>query len=187
MKSENIRKLTGTALFTALVVVLQLLSNYISFGPVNITLSLTAIVLGALLYGPIVGAFLGLVNGAIVLTAPATLSVFMTANPVATVFICLLKTAIAGAIAGFMPMIFRNEKIRLIGVILASLLVPIINTGLFAIGSLIFFMDIFKKSVEYLFLTGIGVNFLIEFGVNALLSPTIYFLYDFYKKRYQHE
>lgn len=186
MKSENIRKLTGTALFTALVVVLQLLSNYISFGPVNITLSLTPIVLGALLYGPIVGAFLGLVNGAIVLTAPATLSVFMTANPVATVFICLLKTAIAGAIAGFMPMIFRNEKIRLIGVILASLLVPIINTGLFAIGSLIFFMDIFQ-SVEYLFLTAIGVNFLIEFGVNALLSPTIYFLYDFYKKRYQHE
>ncbi len=186
MKSENIRKLTGTALFTALVVVLQLLSNYISFGPVNITLSLTPIVLGALLYGPIVGALLGLVNGAIVLTAPATLSVFMTANPVATVFICLLKTAIAGAIAGFMPMIFRNEKIRLIGVILASLLVPIINTGLFAIGSLIFFMDIFK-SIEYLFLTAIGVNFLIEFGVNALLSPTIYFLYDFYKKRYQHE
>lgn len=186
MKNENIRKLSGTALFTALVVVLQLLSNYISFGPVNITLSLTPIVLGALLYGPIVGGFLGLVNGAIVLTAPSTLGTFMPYNPVATVFICLLKTTIAGVVTGFIPMIFKKGKLRIFGVILASLLVPIINTGLFALGSVIFFMDIFG-SVEYLFLTAIGINFLIEFGINALLSPTIYFLFDFYKKRYQQE
>lgn len=180
MKNNQIRKLTGIALFVALIMILTLLSNYITFGPISINLSLIPVILGSLIYGPIVGFILGLVNGGLVLAAPSTQG-FFALNPVATVFVCLLKTGIAGMVCGFMPMIFKNHK--QVGVIFGSFLVPIINTGLFAIGSLIFFMDLFD-SVEYLFLGAIGINFIVEVAINGLLSPTIYLLFDLYNKKH---
>lgn len=180
MKNNQIRKLTGIALFAALIIILQLVSNYITFGPISINLSLIPVILGSLIYGPIVGFIFGLVNGGLVLAAPST-QAFFAINPVATVFVCLLKTGIAGLVCGFMPMIFKNHK--KVAVILGSFLVPIINTGLFAVGSLIFFMDLFG-SVEYLLLGAIGINFIVEVAVNGLLSPTIYLLFEFYNKKH---
>lgn len=182
--NDKVKRLTALGALTALIVILQFISNYVAIGPVSITLSLICIVIGAYLYGPIAGLFLGLVNGAIVLTAPST-QFFLAYKPLWTVLVCLLKMGIAGLVAGFMPMIFKkHEKV---GVIVASLLVPIINTGLFAIGSLLFFMDLFNNSVAYLFLSVIGINFLIEFGVNALLSPSVYFIIKVVKTKYYPE
>lgn len=180
----SVKNITTIGLLTAITVVLQLLANYISFGPVNITLSLIPIVIGALICGPWGGLFLGLVNGAIILAAPGT-SVFLTYKPLETIFLCLFKTGIAGLAAGFLPLILKKHQ--KIAVIIASIMVPIINTGLFALGCLLFFMDIFSYDVGYLFLGVIGINFIIEFSVNAILSPTVYFIYKTIKNKYTKE
>ena len=118
----TVRTIAGLGVLTAMVVVLQLLSNYVQFGPVSITLSLFPIAVGAMLYGPLGGLFLGLVNGAIVLTAPSTISFFFAYEPVGTVVICLLKTGLAGLIAGF---IFKlKDKDVNIDFIAALVLLP---------------------------------------------------------------
>ena len=181
--SDKVKVITGVGVCTALVVILQIFSNYVAFGPVSITLALIPVVIGALMYGPWAGLFLGAVMGGIILTAPST-GLFLGYRPVVTVFLCLLKTGIAGMVAGFMPWIFKKHQ--KLSVILASILVPIINTGLFALGFILFFrneptmLGLAKSAnmdiATFLFLGVIGVNFLIEFGVNALLSPTTYFI-----------
>ena len=68
--SKLIRKITATAMLTALTVIFQFIGNQIVIGPVSINLSLLPIAIGAILYGPLVGLFLGMVNGALVLLGP---------------------------------------------------------------------------------------------------------------------
>ena len=50
--SRKIRRMVGLAALASMIVVLQLISNYIQFGPVSITLALIPNVVGAILYGP---------------------------------------------------------------------------------------------------------------------------------------
>ena len=73
-KSVRIKNMVGIAIFAAVVIVLQLFSNYVTFGPVSITLALIPIVVGAVVYGPLAGFILGAVGGLLVLVAPATIS-----------------------------------------------------------------------------------------------------------------
>lgn len=108
-KFFTVRTIAGLGVLTAMVVVLQLLSNYVQFGPVSITLSLFPIAVGAMLYGPLGGLFLGLVNGAIVLTAPSTISFFFAYSPVGTIAVCLLKTGLAGLIAGLIFKLYKKD------------------------------------------------------------------------------
>lgn len=67
-----IKKMTGIAMLAVLVCIFALISNYITIGSVNITLSLIPIVIGAIVFGPLAGFILGLVNGVMVLLAPST-------------------------------------------------------------------------------------------------------------------
>ena len=78
------RTLTGVALFTAIVVVLQLVGAFIRFGPFSISLVLVPIVVGAALYGPAAGAWLGLVFGLVVLIS-GDAAAFLAVNPLGTV------------------------------------------------------------------------------------------------------
>lgn len=179
----KIKTITGLGLLTALVVVLQVISNYIQL-PISITLSLIPIVVGAIAYGPFAGAFLGFINGIIILTAPSTTGFFMNYSVAGTFITCLTKTTVAGFIAG---LIFKGLKEKpLLGTILASISLPIINTGMFVGYTFAFFMKGieelagkagFENPVVYLFIGFIGINFIIEFAVNSLLSPFISQLY----------
>ena len=58
---DNQRKLIYTAMFAAVVVVLQMFVS-IPVGMFTITLTLVPIMLGAILFGPASGAFLGKVK-----------------------------------------------------------------------------------------------------------------------------
>ena len=60
MKNRSIKKMTGLSLLTAVTVVLALLSN-VTIGTVNLNLALIPIVVGACIYGPSGGLFLGIV------------------------------------------------------------------------------------------------------------------------------
>ena len=59
--------MVGMALFAAIVVVLQIIGNYIRIGNFSISLVLVPIIVGAALYGPAGGAFLGGVFGIVVI------------------------------------------------------------------------------------------------------------------------
>ena len=128
------RTLVGTGILTAIVIVLQSMALAIRFGTFSITLVLIPIVVGAALYGVKSGAWLGFVFGLITL-GDATL--FLGINAVGTVITCLLKGALAGAAAGAVYKLLENKN-RWIAVILASLVCPIVNTGIFVIGCYVF-------------------------------------------------
>lgn len=173
------RTITALATLVALEVVLTLISNYVTLGQVNFNLALIPIAVGACMYGPLAGLFLGLVNGAITLAAPGT-AFGLTYNAWATVLMCLIKTGIAGLIAGFIFRLFRNKK-PFIGSILASMSIPVINTGLYLLFSYLWFLPVFEQQMAdagqtfFIFMVGmIWVNFVVEFGVSAVLSPAVY-------------
>lgn len=188
MKNIRTRTITGIAILLAIEILLQIIGNVWALGPVSINLSLIPIALGAIIFGPFAGAFLGLVNGVIVLLAPSTQAVFWQVTPLGTLLVCLLKCTIAGFISG---LIFRllNKKNKLIAVILASIVVPIINTGLFALGCFTVFKSIVESSCEngsiytFVFLVFIGWNFVFEFSVTSILSPTVYKIVSIYERR----
>lgn len=174
MKRRQLTKfITGLALLVALEVVLSIVSNFMP-GVVNFNLGLTPIVIGAVLYGPIGGLILGIINGFITLIAPGT-QVFLGFNAILTILLCLLKTGLAGLFAGLIYKALNKLNFKA-SVIVSGLVVPIVNTSLFIIGVLLFFLPIYgegKEAVGVLFSTVITINFLIEFLISALLSPAI--------------
>lgn len=174
-RKKMVNVIVGNGIFAALTVVLTLISNNISIAGVSINLALIPIALAAILYGTASGVFIGLVNGGIVMLSAAP---FFAINPVATVFVCLIKSALAGLVASLVYKALKNKNEHL-GVILATILVPIVNTSIFIIGSLLFFNGAFGELISIF----IGVNFIVEFIINALLSPSIYYIVKVVRKR----
>lgn len=190
-ESLKIKKIVGLGLLTALLMVFQFIGNYIAIGPVNINLSLVIIAIGAIVYGPLSGLFLGLINGVITIISPSTLALFMPVSPVGTILICLLKTGLAGLLAGLIYKLFEKIKKPKIGAVFAGFLVPIVNTLIFAGGSLIFFQPLLNQSINanmpnafmVLILGFIGVNFFVEIGVTTLLTPVVLLVIKLFANR----
>lgn len=185
-QKTQIKKITGVGLLTAITVVLTLLGNTIAIGPVAINLSLIPIALGAIIYGPLSGLLLGVVNGVVVLLAPST-SIFLSHNAIFTVVTCLLKTGIAGLISGLIyKWISRyNEKVS---IIIAGLVVPIINTSIFCLCVFLFFYDLLlagqgANAFVYFALTIVGWNFIFEIVATTVLSPTLIHVAKIIKKK----
>lgn len=179
-------KVVGLGLFTAIVVVLQLLGSFIKFGPFSITLVLAPIVIGAALYGIGAGAYLGLVFGATVLIS-GDAAAFLTINPIGTVIIVLLKGMLAGLAAGLVYSLISKAS-SLAGVIVAGVVCPIVNTGIFLAGCYIFFQEwlvaVFGTTGFVTVVAGlVGVNFLVELGINMVLSTAIVKIINLGKKQ----
>lgn len=182
--NERVKKLVGISILIALAIALTLISNYIPTGVVNINLVLIVIAVGACLYGPLVGLLLGLVNGVLTVIAPATLAYFFPIHPLLTILLCLLKTGLAGLFAGLVFKLFKNKH-EFVGTVLASILIPIVNTGLFILGVLAFFLSIYGDATTLL--TAIlTLNFLIEFLSITIISPVIYRIIVIIRHRYMH-
>ena len=180
MNLKNTRTLVGVALFTAIVVVLQLLGSFIRFGPFSISLVLIPIVVGAALYGAGAGAWLGFVFGLVVLLS-GDAAAFLTVNPLGTVLVVLLKGAMAGLCAG---LVFRalEKKNKTVAVVASAITAPVVNTGIFLLGCLLFFMPTinewaagagFASAGKFMILGLVGGNFLFEVLINIVLSPVI--------------
>ena len=205
MKKQNIsiQTLSGLAILTAIVVVLQLVGSQIHFGPFSISLVLIPIVVGAAVYGPLAGAWLGFVFSVIVLTMDSAL--FMGINAIGTVLTVILKGTLAGLCAGLIYSAFKkwafvfknletgNESWQInLGVILAAIVCPVVNTGLFLVGCALFFLPTIREwgigagysnVVGYMFLGLVGGNFLVELLINLILSPVIVQLIHIGKRR----
>lgn len=183
-KKIDVKRLAFIALMTAITAVLQVLSGVIQFGPFSITLALTPIVVGAALYGWKAGAWLGLVFGAVTLT---NAGLFLAINAPGAIAVCLLKGALAGAAAGLIYKLLEKKN-AYVAVIAAAIVCPLVNTGVFILGCLLFFMEAITawadggNAFAFIFVGLIGVNFFLEFGVNLVLSPVVFRIIQIGKK-----
>ena len=180
MNSESrTRMIVGMGLLTAIVVVLQALSLSIRFGMFTITLVLVPIIVGAALYGVWAGGWLGFVFGIVVLFTDA--GAFLAVNIPGTIITVLAKGIGAGVAAGFVYALLAKKN-RFVATLVSGIVAPVVNTGLFLLGCLIFFMPTIKGWAEaagfenagsYLILGMVGTNFVIELIINLALSATI--------------
>lgn len=181
---KKISAIVGTGVLAAIIIVLQTLAGSISVGPFTITLSIVPIIIGAVLYGPKSGTILGAVFGLIVVAAVISGTdvggaMMFQQNPIVTVILCILKSTLAGFAAGMVASKFAKKSKLNFGVMLASILAPICNTGIFILGASIFFLDLLKSwagsqdVIIYIFAGLVGVNFLIELAVGIILVPVV--------------
>ena len=173
MNHQKINRMVGIAVLAALVVVLQLLSSVIKIGTVSITLTLIPIVVGAAFYGPGAGAILGTVFGLVVFLA----------NPFLCAVVCIGKGTLSGWCAGLVYRLVARKDAALgrnaVAVLLAAITAPVVNTGVFLLGMVLFFQETLRAwaagsaLLTYALFTLAGVNFLVELGLNLVLSPAV--------------
>jgi len=183
-KPLNVTKMVELALLTALVVVLQLLSNVMQFGPVAFSLALVPVVIGALMLGPLAGAFLGGVLGLVNFISSfynAFLLMLFHSAPVAYILVCFGKTILAGLVAGLIYKALCRKR-EFLGVCLASLSAPVVNTGIFLVMMVAFFRGALITAFgaenvgniwTFVMVGIITFNFFIEFGINAALCVAV--------------
>ena len=185
----RVRNMILLAVFTALVVVLSFVK--IPLGPFSVTLTLPVIVIGGALCGVWAGAWLGAVFSVMVFVI-GDAAAFLAINIPATILVVMLKGTAAGLAASFVyRLLQKNNKITL-ATITAAVTAPIVNTGIFSVGCLLFFMETIKSwglgsgftsGISYLFLGMIGLNFVVELAVNLVLTPVIIRLIDLVVKK----
>lgn len=169
-------------ILTAITVVLEVFAGFVGirFGPFNITLALAPTIVGAAMYGWKAGAWLGFVFSFVVLFEPST-ATFMTVNAPATILVVLIKGTVAGIVGGLVYTLI-SKKNKLAAVITAGVAMPLVNTGIFLLGCVLFFFDTVSKLGEsmgysnvfvFLIVGMTGLNFLVETAINLCLSTAI--------------
>ncbi len=185
MKTQNRKMSTETmvlgAVLTALVVILQFMGAFIKLGPFSISLVLVPIVIGAASCGIGMGAWLGLVFGIVVL-ASGDAAAFLAVHVTGTIVTVILKGVLCGLFAGLAYKAFERFNTYL-AVVIAAVVCPLTNTGIFLLGCLVFFMDTVASwasalgfggdVARYMIFVLVGGNFLFELGSNIILSPVI--------------
>ena len=178
---SNTQKIVLGAVLTALVVILQLMGSFIRFGPFSISLVLIPIVIGAATCGVGIGGWLGLVFGTVVLLS-GDAAAFLAVNVPGTVITVLLKGILCGIVSGFCYRIFSKYN-RYLAVVIAAVVCPLVNTGVFLLGCSVFFMDTVAAWAQaggygtdiarYALFGLVGINFPVELAFNLVLSPVI--------------
>ena len=174
---KGLKRQVGLSLFSAIIVVLTVLGNFVRFGPVPITLSLAPIIIGAAVYGSSAGGLVVLLGG-IFGWDGGTVMLLMGLNPIGCILICIGKGILAGYLSG---LAYRaiEKKSPLAAVVTAGVVCPVVNTGLFIIGMLVFYGSTLQswaggQNVIYYAIFGLaGINFVVELLVNLVLSSGI--------------
>lgn len=192
-KSKN-RMSTETlalgAILTALVIVLQFMGSFIHLGPFSISLVLIPIVIGVATCGIGMGGWLGLVFGVVVLLSGDAAS-FLAVDVLGTIVTVLAKGVACGLCAGLVYKLVEKFN-RYVAVLAAAIVCPVVNTGVFLIGGVVFFLDTltewgksfgYDDVANYMFFGLVGFNFLFELGFNIVLSPIVVRLLGMRKKK----
>lgn len=183
--NEMTRKLALVGLLTALATVLSYIKIPI-VSTATVTLVLPVVVVGAILCGPIVGAWLTVIPA---LTSFSEAALFMTYSPFGTALTLILKGLLAGFTAG---MVYKLISMRYSkgAVVCAAAIAPIVNTGVFLLGCYIF---IWPELILLASENGVGVgllifglagmNFIVEMILNIILCPAIVRIIELAKKK----
>ena len=180
-KGLSTETLVLSALMTSLVIVFQCLATYTTFfGPFSTAIGLIPIVIGAVLCGPVIGAWLGLVFGLVVMITGGA-NLFFAFNIIGTIITVVVKGSACGFVAGYVNKLLQKFN-RTVAVIVSAILCPIVNTGIFLLGCIIFFMPYANEIANLLQLNVSGMavftalafgNFLFEIGMSIVLSPVM--------------
>ncbi len=192
---EKTLKLTMLAILTALVIALQLICTVIKFGPFSITLALTPIIIGAAIYGPITGAFLGFIFSAVVYITGLVgmdggfILMMMSYSGFGTTVLCILKGTAAGFVAGLLFRLLASKN-KALATMVTSAVTPVVNTGLFALGMMTIFYGFLsgnaaegQSPIGLLFLSWIGINFIVEFVTNLALGTVLVRALDYFDEK----
>lgn len=188
-KGLQTEKMVLLALLTAMVAVLSYFGGFIKIGGLaSISLTLIPVVIGATLCGSLSGAWLGAVAGAIFFATPDAAFWFGLSIP-GTILTVMVKGALSGYAAGLAYNLFEKLN-RYLAVVVSAIVCPIVNTGIFLLGSVIFFMDAVGGGAAaegisvgaYLIIFFVGLNFVFELITNIVASPAIVRILDVAKK-----
>ena len=182
---KSIEQLVLLALFTALVAILAYLGGFIKIGGLaSISLTLIPVVLGAALCGPAAGAWLGGVSG-VVFFMTADAAFWLGLSIPGTIITVMVKGILAGYLAAVCYRLFAKKN-RYLAVAVSAVVAPVVNTGVFILGCLVFFMDTVNagaagesmSAAAYLLIFFVGLNFVFELLSNIVFSPVIVRLLD---------
>ncbi len=188
-RKQQTKRLVLGAILTALVIILQFMGSFIRFGMFSISLVLIPIVIGAATCGVKIGTWLGFVFGFTVLIS-GDAAAFLAIDVPGTIITVLLKGIACGLCAGLVYKALEKVN-RYVAVIAAAIVCPLVNTGIFLLGCLVFFFEAIKEwgaannfssVVNYMFLGLVGGNFFFELGSNIILSPVIVRILNIEKK-----
>ena len=179
-KHEIIRKIVLVGLLTALATVLSYVKIPI-VSTATVTLVLPVVVIGAVLCGPLVGAWLTVIPNLLALPEAA---LFMSYSPVGAVLTMLLKGLLAGFAAGMVyKLLSKNHPI--VAVTCSAAIAPVINSGVFLLGCYIFIWDELvalavgsNVGIGMLLFGLAGMNFIVELILNLVLCPAILRIID---------
>jgi len=190
-KKTSTRTMVMGAILTALVAILQLMGAAIRLGPFSISLVLLPIVIGAATCGKWIGAWLGFVF-AIVVLASGDAAAFLAVNPAGTVITVIAKGVLSGYLAAVFYGLFEKKN-RYLATVIAAVVCPVVNTGVFLLGCIAFFMETISvwaaeaglggNVAQYMILFLVGGNFLFELATNIILSPAVVRLLNIRKKK----
>ena len=180
-KGMSTKTIATGAILTAIVIVVQCLATYTAFfGPFSTAIALIPIAIGAAMCGPLVGAWLGFVFG-IVVIATGGAALFFEFSIVGTIVTVLSKGTLCGFLAGIVYKLLKNRNLT-VAAIASALITPLVNTGVFLLGSAIFFLpkaDMIAEKIGLgvsgmdVFIAVAGMNFIFELGMCIVLSPVI--------------
>ncbi len=190
-KEKTIR-LVSMGILSAIIIVLQVITTYFPTKPFPITLALIPIIIGSALFDEKAGAFLGGVFSVVVLVmcaigADVGGAMVWNASPLLCILVCMVKGMCAGYVSGLLYRLISSKN-SIIATVIAGLSAPVVNTGIFIIGLVLFFRPILAQwsggsDVLYYVLFGLlGINFLVEVGVNMLLCPVVIKILDAIRK-----
>ncbi|MBQ8057035.1 MAG: ECF transporter S component [Ruminococcus sp.] len=190
-KEKTIR-LVSLGILSAIIIVLQVIATYFPTKPFAITLSLIPIIIGSALFDEKAGAFLGGVFSVVVITmcvigADVGGAMVWNANPFLCVLVCMTKGVMAGYVSGLVYRLL-NKKSPIAATFVVGVSAPVVNTGIFILGLVLFFRPILSEwsggsDMLYYILFGLtGINFLVELGVNMVLCPVIVKILEAVKK-----
>lgn len=177
------KQITYLAILSALVIIFQCIATVLGVTwRVVPTLALIPIILGVVILGVWQGTFLGFVFSTVVFIFgvsgydAGTYSMIQY-NPVLATLLIYVKGCAAPFVSGMVYNLMKN-KYPNASVWVASALCPIVNTAIYCFG-MFFFLDFlrasgFNQNAMYLiFIFLPGVNFLIEFTLNLVLTPAV--------------
>ncbi|MCQ2428170.1 MAG: ECF transporter S component [Clostridia bacterium] len=185
------RQLVLLAMLTAIVAVLAYFGGFIKIGGLaSISLTLIPVVIGGALCGPLAGAWLGAVAGAVFFITPDA-AFWVGLSLPGTILTVMVKGIMAGLCAALCYRLI--EKInKYLAVIVSAIVCPVVNTGIFLIGCMIFFKSTVDSMASaagqsfgmYLIVGFVGLNFVFELITNIVLSPAILSIVNLAKKQF---
>lgn len=195
MENRNKRRahtlrLVRLALLSAIVAVLAYYGGFIKIGGLaSISLTLIPVVIGATLCGPFEGAWLGAVAGVMFFATPDA-AFWLGLSVHGTIITVMVKGILAGLCAGLTYKLLERFN-RYVAIMASAVVCPVVNTGIFLLGSLVFFMDSVSSGAAaegisvgmYLIVFFVGMNFVFELIANIAVSPAIVRIVDIAGKK----